>query len=52
MTGPGARELAAQLRRVTGGLPPGRGPMVGLSKRMDATADYLDARAGHRRRPR
>ena len=43
------RELAATIRRVTSGLPPGRGPMAGLSKRMDATADLLDARAAHRR---
>jgi hypothetical protein len=41
-----ARQLAATLRRVTGALPPGSGNLAGLSRRLDAAADVLDAQAG------
>jgi len=47
-----ARQLAATLRRVTGALPPGSGNLAGLSRRLDAAADVLDAQAGETsRRP-
>lgn len=38
-----ARQLAATLRRVTRTLPPGSGNLAGLSRRLDAAADVLDA---------
>jgi hypothetical protein len=38
-----AHQLAATLRRVTGALPPGTGNLAGLSRRLDAAADVLDA---------
>jgi len=41
-----ARQLAATLRRVTGALPPGSGNLAGLSRRLAAAADVLDAQAG------
>jgi hypothetical protein len=40
-----ARQLATSLRRVTGALPPGTGNLAGLSRRMAAAADLLDAQA-------
>jgi hypothetical protein len=40
-----ARQLAATLRRITGTLPPGSGNLAGLSRRLDAAADVLDAQA-------
>jgi hypothetical protein len=38
-----ARQLAAALRRVTGALPPGTGNLAGLSRRLNAAANVLDA---------
>jgi hypothetical protein len=40
-----ARQIAATLRRVTGVLPPGTGNLAGLSRRLAAAADVLDAQA-------
>jgi hypothetical protein len=40
-----ARQLAAALRQVTGALPPGTGNLAGLSRRLNAAADLLDAQA-------
>jgi len=40
-----ARQLAATLRRVTGALPPGTGNLAGLSRRLNAAANILDAQA-------
>jgi hypothetical protein len=40
-----ARQLAATLRRVTGALPPGKGNLAGLSRRLRVAADVLDAQA-------
>ena len=38
-----ARQIAATLGRVTGALPPGTGNLAGLSRRLVAAADILDA---------
>lgn len=40
-----ARQLAAALRAVVEGLPPGTGNLAGLSRRLAAAADVLDARS-------
>ena len=47
-----SRQLAATLRRVTGALPPGTGNLAGLSRRIAAAADLLDAQAAAPPRPR
>jgi hypothetical protein len=38
-----ARQLAAVLRRITRALPPGTGNLAGLSRRLNAAAEILDA---------
>ena len=47
-----ARQLATSLRRVTEALPPGTGNLAGLSRRLAAAADVLDAQAAAPPRPR